>query len=106
MAFLVLLIDQINFCLQIFDSILLSIREFQNLSEIFSAKSTPGHKKQGCQIFLGPQVIPNGHKLYRMAVKIPTFSLQNIPKLGFFGLKINHLATLTKSWRNAFFRNT
>jgi hypothetical protein len=59
---------------------------------------------QGCQIFLGtnipkrekytkgPQTTPNGHgyiisnghKLYQMAEKFPTFS---IPKLGFLVLK-------------------
>jgi hypothetical protein len=47
-----------------------------------------------------PYIIPNGHKLpvYQTAVKYTKIfhskTLLNIPKLGFFGLKINHLATL------------
>jgi hypothetical protein len=64
--------------------------------------------KQGCQILLGPniskrekytkwpQTIPNGHELYKMAVKYTnnfhSKAIQNILK--FFCLKINHLATL------------
>jgi hypothetical protein len=45
-----------------------------------------------------PYIISNGHKLYQTAVKFTNIfhykALQNIPKLGFFGLKINNLATL------------
>jgi hypothetical protein len=58
-----------------------------------------------------PQNIPNGHKIYQMATKYTkwhkigqmaikytntfnTKTLQNLPKSGFFGLKLSHLATL------------
>jgi hypothetical protein len=45
-----------------------------------------------------PYIIPNGNKLYQMAVKYANIfhpkALQNIPKYGFFGLKINNLAIL------------
>jgi hypothetical protein len=45
-----------------------------------------------------PCIIPNGHKLYQTAVKYTNIfhskALQNTPKTGFFGLKINHLATM------------
>jgi hypothetical protein len=67
-------------------------------------------REQGCQIFLGPnipkrekynkwpQTIPNGHKVYQMAMKyskwsynIPTFTFQSpskiYPNLGFWVLK-------------------
>jgi hypothetical protein len=41
---------------------------------------------------------PYGHKLYQTAVKytniFPSKALQNVPKLGFFGLKMYHLAIL------------
>jgi hypothetical protein len=41
---------------------------------------------------------PNGHTLYQMSIKYTHIfhskTLQNIPKLEFFGLKINHLGTL------------
>jgi hypothetical protein len=75
---------------------------------------------QGCQIFLGttcqsggkfdkfPRNIPNDQEAYQMAVNYfkwpqnkPTLSIPkpskicpNLPKLGFFGLKMYHLATL------------
>jgi hypothetical protein len=57
-----------------------------------------------------PQAIPNGHKSYQMAIKyrfqmvikytniFHSKALQNLPKLGFFGLKINHLVTLMPSY--------
>jgi hypothetical protein len=49
-----------------------------------------------------PYIIPNGHILYQTAFKYTNIfhskALQNIPKFGFFGLKINHLATLTTSF--------
>jgi hypothetical protein len=39
-----------------------------------------------------PQNIPNGHKIYIMAVKWTNIvlykTLENLPKLGFFGLQI------------------
>jgi hypothetical protein len=58
---------------------------------------------QGCQIFLvhltkTVKNIPTEHKIFQMAIKyISSFqskALQNLPKLGIFGLKRNHLATL------------
>jgi hypothetical protein len=62
-------------------------------------------QKQGCQIFLGTrypsrkkctkktQKVPNGHKIS------PHFPIKGPPKftqIGIFGLKINHLATLSR----------
>jgi hypothetical protein len=45
-----------------------------------------------------PKIIPNGHKIFQMGTKYTNIfhskALQNLPKLGFFGLKINRLATL------------
>jgi hypothetical protein len=42
--------------------------------------------------------IPNVHKIFRMAIQyiniFQSRALQNLPKLGIFGLKRNHLATL------------
>jgi hypothetical protein len=76
---------------------------------------------QGCQIFLDtmhqkgekytkwPQTIPNGHKLdipnghkiFLMVIRYTNIfhskAFQNLPKIGIFGLKINHLATLDPS---------
>jgi hypothetical protein len=71
---------------------------------------------QGCQIFLGPKYqkgenIPNYQKytkwpqdnsndckIDQMGIKytkiVHSKTLQNLSKLGFFGLKTNHLATL------------
>jgi hypothetical protein len=37
------------------------------------------------------QNIPNGHKIQTF---FQAKALQNLPKLGFFGLKVNRLATL------------
>jgi hypothetical protein len=78
--------------------------------------------KQGCQIFLGPniptrkkytrwpQTISRFHKLYQMDVKyskwskaLATFSFlrsSKFTKIGIFSLKINHLATLIPRWIN------
>jgi hypothetical protein len=45
--------------------------------------------------------IPNGHKIDQMATKYTNIfhcqTLQNLPKIGIFGLKINHVATLVNS---------
>jgi hypothetical protein len=45
-----------------------------------------------------PQNMPNGSKIDQMAMKYTSIfhcqTLQNLPKLGFFGLKIYHLAIL------------
>jgi hypothetical protein len=41
--------------------------------------------------------MPNGHKLYQMAVKYYKFPFQGPPKftqIGIFGLNLKHLATL------------
>jgi hypothetical protein len=38
-----------------------------------------------------PQTTPNGHKMY---LHFPFKGPQTFPKLGFFGTKVNHLATL------------
>jgi hypothetical protein len=42
--------------------------------------------------------IPNGRNIFRMAINYTiiflSMALQNLPKVGFFGLKIYHLATL------------
>jgi hypothetical protein len=49
-----------------------------------------------------PYIMPNGYKIFQMIIKYNTFhskALQNLPKLGFFGLKTNHLATLAVSFR-------
>jgi hypothetical protein len=74
--------------------------------------------EQGCQIFLGttyqnrknipnnhtewPQNITNGCKTDQTALKFTNIfrckTLQNLPKLGFFCLKICHPATLNYSW--------
>jgi hypothetical protein len=66
-------------------------------------------RRQGCQIFLGlngkkytkwpqlctytkrPQIVPNGHKIYQ---HFPFKGPPKYTKIGIFGLKINHLATL------------
>jgi hypothetical protein len=37
------------------------------------------------------KIIPNGHKIFQ---HFHSKALVHLPKLGFFGLKINHLATL------------
>jgi hypothetical protein len=48
--------------------------------------------------FKWTQNIPNGRKIVQMAIKYTIIcqckTLLNLPKMGFFGLKINHLATL------------
>jgi hypothetical protein len=77
-------------------------------------------KKQGCQIFLGPnipnwenynkwrknntkrpKIIPNGHKTFQMVSKstniYPSKALQNLPRFVIFGLKTNHPSTLVGS---------
>jgi hypothetical protein len=70
--------------------------------------------KQGCQIFLGPnigtkmgkicqmttnctklpEIIPNGHKIYQ---HFPSQGFPKFTQIGIFGLKINHLATLVRN---------
>jgi hypothetical protein len=81
-------------------------------------------RDQGCQIFLGPntpkpkqytkrpQTIPkgiilyvlHGCKIFQMATKYNNIFYSNalkiLPKLGFFGLKTNHLATLLEMMAN------
>jgi hypothetical protein len=57
---------------------------------------------QGCQIFLSPNIqnvqnIPNGHKIYRMAIGYTkNLPLQVSPTLD-FDLKIFHLAVLVST---------
>jgi hypothetical protein len=45
--------------------------------------------------------VPNGRKIFPMVMKYTnifhSMAHQNIPKLGFFGMKINHLAALVVS---------
>jgi hypothetical protein len=52
-----------------------------------------------------PQIITIGYKIFHMVIKYTNIfrskALQNLPKLGFFGLQRNHLATLTHT-RNRF----
>jgi hypothetical protein len=43
---------------------------------------------------MGIKCIPFGRKMDKMAVKITTFSIAKPSKIGIFGLKIYHLATL------------
>jgi hypothetical protein len=51
-----------------------------------------------------PYNIPYGRKIFQMATKHTNIfhfkTLQNLPKFGFFGLKIYHLATLLDPHRN------
>jgi hypothetical protein len=69
-------------------------------------------RRQGCQIFLGPnlpkwektnytkrpKIIPNGRKIFQMVIKYKNIfyskALQIFTKIGIFCLKTNHLATL------------
>jgi hypothetical protein len=44
-----------------------------------------------------PENIPNGHKIYQ---HFPLQDPPNLPTLDFFGLKINHLATLLRRGNN------
>jgi hypothetical protein len=48
-----------------------------------------------------PKNVPNGNKIYQMIVKyskcplnVPTFSIPRPSKIGLFGVKMYHLATL------------
>jgi hypothetical protein len=54
-------------------------------------KKRPFGAKQGCQIFLDT-IYPHGGKYDQSTTN--SRALQNLPKLGFFGLKKYHLATL------------
>jgi hypothetical protein len=61
---------------------------------------TNGHKiyQMATKYNKWPQNMPNGSKIDQMALKYTAIvhykTLENLPKLGFFGLKIYHLATL------------
>jgi hypothetical protein len=52
-----------------------------------------------------PYIIPKDHPLHQTALRYTNIfhskSLQNIPKFGIFGLKINHLATLIPTRRRS-----